>query len=210
MNGGISDTITTPTGQTNDPAALLNTLMASAGGTPPSTGLAKILPSGLGGDALSASAASSGGTLAGTLKDGIFGYGYYDDATGTFTPAERPGGTTGGAAGGTAGGPGPGQNGYLWSDGTFHATPEPSAGGTTGDTAGGTAGGTVEGGRARKKWPPGEGSVNEDARKRGEALTAFLASFQAAFQRQNPNFNFTRNQRLAAGLGLPWSGDLGR
>jgi hypothetical protein len=192
MNGGISGTSTPSTDQNNDPAALLNTLMSSP---------------------------ENAGASSGTPRDGIFGYGYYDDVAGSFTKADRPavtppaGGTAGSAAGGAAGGPA--QNGYLWSDGTFHATPEPSAGGTTtggtaGGTAGGTTGGAAGGGRARPFVPAGEGSVNEEARKRGEMLSAFLASFQAAYQRKNPNFNFTRNPRLAKGLGLPWSGDLGR
>ena len=155
MNGGISDTTTTPTGQTNDPAALLSTLMASAGPENANVPRKRLTPVAGAGD----------GTPKGTLKDGIFGYGYYDDATGTFTPAERPDVTP--------------------------VEPPPIR-------------------PPRPRIPPGEGSVNEDARKRGEALTAFLASFQAAYQRNNPNFNFTRNPRLAAGLGLPWSGDLGR
>jgi hypothetical protein len=121
--------------------------------------------------------------------------------------ADLQGGTAGGAAGGATGGPGPGQNGYLWSDGTFHATPEPSAGG---GTTGGAAGGGAKDNERTRYTDVVEEVPNEDARKRGEMLSAFLASFQAAYRRNNPNFNFTRNPRLAKSLGLPFSGDIGR
>jgi len=155
MNGGISDTNTTPTDQNNDPAALLGALMSSP---------------------------ENVGASSGTPRDGIFGYGYYDDVTGSFTKADRPAVTPP----------------VVVEPPTPPVVPPVPP----------VVPPVVP--PPRKKIVPGEGSVNEDARKRGEMLSAFLASFQAAYQRKNPNFNFTRNPRLAKGLGLPWSGDLGR
>jgi hypothetical protein len=185
MNGGISSTTTTPTGQTNDPAALLNTLMASApgglhmgaqydadGNPLPEPVLAGGAPSPAAAAQLNASPKTGGLRLGDRI--------YYSDGTSepvtddTTPPPPPP--------------PPPPPD----VDEPPPTPPPPPI-------------------RPPQKWfPPGEGSVNEEARKRGEMLTSFLASFQAAFQRQNPNFNFARNPKLARSLNLPWSGDIGR
>jgi len=145
MNGGISDTNTTPTGQTGDPAALLSMLMASA---PSTTG------PGIGDAPLD---------------------------TEPPTPPHPPG-----------------------------TTPPVVVEPPTPPVVPPAPPVVPPVGPPRPVIPPGEGSVNEDARTRGEMLAAFLASFQAAYRRNNPNFNFTRNPRLAKSLGLPFSGDIGR
>jgi len=146
MNGGISDTNTTPAGQTGDPAALLSMLMAS---TSPST---------------------TGPGIGDAPLD-----------TEPPTPSHPPG-----------------------------ITPPVVVEPPTPPVVPPVPPVVPPVGPPRKKIVPGEGSVNEDARKRGEMLAAFLASFQAAYRRNNPNFNFTRNPRLAKSLGLPFSGDIGR
>ena len=151
MNGGISDTNTTPTGQTGDPAALLSMLMASAASTSPSA----------------------------------TGPGIGDAPLDTEPPTSpHPPGTT---------------PPVVVEPPTSPPTVPPSVPPAVPPV-----------GPPRPTIPAGEGSVNADARKRGEMLAAFLASFQAAYRRNNPNFNFTRNPRLAKSLGLPFSGDVGR
>ena len=164
MNGGISDTTTTSTGQTNDPAALLSTLLASAPG---------------GGASLSASALGESPKTGGIrIGDRI----YYDD--GTSVPYTDP------SVGGTPPPPPPPGEPPVVPPVVPPVNPPIRP--------------------PRPRIPAGEGSVNEEARKRGEMLSSFLASFQAAYQRNNPNFNFARNPKIAKSLGLPWSGDLGR
>jgi len=157
MNGGISDTTTTPA--TNDPAALLGTLMAPAS------------PSGV------SNSPQAGATVA-NAKTGGIRVGdtiYYADGSSEKVDS---GGT--GTVPGTLTPPG-GIGGV-----------EPTTTPPTDEAPPPDAASTVS------PWiPAGEGSVNKDARLSGEMLSAFLAAFQAAYQRNNPNFNFTRNPRLA-------------
>ena len=190
MNGGISDTTTTPAGQTNDPAALLSTLMASsppaglhmgaqydangnplpapvfAGGTPPAQAAA-----------LSNESSKTGGIRIGDMI-------YYPD--GTSEPYVPP-------AGGDVVDP---------------DAPPPVVEPPVVPPVAPPVAPPIR--PPRPYIPPGEGSVNKDARLRGEMLSSFLAAFQAAYQRRNPNFNFARNPKIAKSLGLPWSGDIGR